>query len=108
MREELRKQAASWFKLPLAEITDWHIEVMIEQTLEINTSKDHERDVSDLGDGRISQAEYDGNEQDRAAYGNAEKARIAGLSGIQLGTPVPESVLLRRQATYDAFDSSEL
>ena len=96
MREECRQHAADWFKRPLVEITDRHVELMIEQSLAVDSSKDQERDVHDRAFGLITDAEYAANEQKRRAYENTEKARIAALAGIQLGTPVPASVLLRR------------
>jgi hypothetical protein len=94
--EDFRQRAADLFKYPLSEITDWHVEVMIDQSLAVDTSKDHERDVHNRNIGLITDAEYAANEHKRRAYENTEKARIAALAGIQLGTPVPASVLLRR------------
>jgi hypothetical protein len=95
MREECRQHAADWFKRPLVEITDRHVELMIEQSLAVDSSKDHERDVHDRAFGLITDAEYTANEQERSSYENAEKARIAAWAGIQLRTPAPEGVLLR-------------
>lgn len=90
MREEFRQHAADWFKLPSAEITDRHVELIIEQSLAVDNSKDHERDVHDRAFGLITDAEYTAYKEEQNSHENAEKARIAALAGIQLRTPAPE------------------
>jgi hypothetical protein len=103
MTDESRLNAAECFHLAPGDVTDKHVQTMIEQCLAVDGATYHERDNYAWagGQGTMTTAEYRAKERERAEHESAEKARLAVESGIKLSAPTPKT---HRHRTFEEVD----